>query len=104
MTPRTPTWWQGVTDAAGDPGDAPEPWADRPLVTPALTADQRAVLAGLDDQPAGARLDGWAHEDTADQPAIPRWRPGNGTGNAPGDTPTTRSYRAPGWTETERNQ
>jgi hypothetical protein len=99
VTRRTTTWWQGVDDAA----DAPEPWADQPLVAPALTADQRAVLAGLADQPAPPRLDGWDGDDPADQPAIPRWRPGNGTGNAPGDTDPARSYRARRWTETEQD-
>ncbi|HEY8543455.1 MAG TPA: hypothetical protein VIL36_00345 [Acidimicrobiales bacterium] len=64
MTRRTQRWWHGVeAELPGDTGDlggTPEPWADRAGAVAALTADQRALLAGLDDQPAPPRLDGLA--------------------------------------------
>jgi hypothetical protein len=43
-----------------------EPWAGHAFEAAPLTSAQRAVLAGLEDQPAGPRLDGVA----ADLPAL----------------------------------
>ena len=147
MTRRAKPWWQGVEAEAEDPGEVRDPWADQPLLAAALTTAQRAVLAGLDDQPAGPRLDGLLAElpesaagsddrgsdggggsdrpdgsdgdggdgssapadqptgpDRLDQPSVPRLRvlrPGNGTGNPPGDPEPGRSYRRRRWTEQE---
>jgi hypothetical protein len=108
---RARRWWHGV-EAEAEPGDPPgpaatrdgerEPWADRALGVAALTADQRALLAGLDDQPDQPHLDGLLAP--ADQPAVPRLRAGNRTGNAPGEAPTARPYRRTRWTEPEQER
>jgi hypothetical protein len=122
---RARRWWHGV-EAEAEPGDPPgpatardgerEPWADRALAVAALTADQRALLAGLDDQPDHPHLDGLTPADVglggtadgaltpADQPAVPRLRSGNRTGNAPGETPAARPYRRTRWTEPEQER
>jgi hypothetical protein len=51
-------WWDHVDTAVEDAArDLPDPWHDDdPL--PALTHDQEAFLAGLEDQPAVPRLTG----------------------------------------------
>jgi hypothetical protein len=108
MTARARRWWHGVEAEADDPDGVRDPWADHPLLAEVLTAAQQAVLAGLDDQPDGPRLDGTPDEAGLDQPVVPRFRPGpapgNGTGNAPGDPAGTRPYRRRGWTEPEQEQ
>ena len=143
MTRRSHRWWHGVDAEGEDPGSerGREPWADRPRRAAALTTAQQAVLAGLDDQPDGPRLDGITTDDgdcddrSPDQPAVPRlrpgngstpagrtttpgtepvpgsWtpgtaggRPGNGTGNAPGDPEEPRPYRRTRWMEPEQER
>ncbi len=102
MTARARRWWHGVEAEADDPAGVRDPWADQQLLVAALTTDQRAVLAGLDDQPDGPRLDGL--ETDADEPSVPRFRPGNGTWNTPGDPEQPPPYRRQGWTEQEQEQ
>lgn len=116
MTRRARRWWHGVEAEAGDPTGTPEPWADHDGAAATLTVDQRAVLAGLDDQPPPPHLDGLGNgngigpsdndgdgHDPDDQPAVPRLRtdpgtsPGNGTGNAPGAPGPGLSYRRTRW-------
>jgi len=89
-------WWQLVEDhlsalerETGTGDDEAAPWSDASTGAPALTAEQRAFLAG-DDQPGVPRL---THPDHApdDQPPVPRFGasapPGTTTGNIPGDSP-----------------
>jgi hypothetical protein len=121
VTARARPWWQAVTAEADDPADPAEPagsaggrepWADRPVGAAALTPAQRAVLAGLDDQPDGPRLDDIAADGTGtgDQPGVPRLRPGrppgdrlgNGTGNAPGDAEPPDPHTRTRWTQREQ--
>jgi hypothetical protein len=75
-------WWRLVEaeverrqDLESD-GDLDDPWADAGPATPALTAEQRDRLAGLDDQPGVARLAGMDRTDDAgdgeDQPGVAR--------------------------------
>ena len=109
MTRRARRWWHGVDADASDPTGTPDPWADRSGTAATLTADQRAVLAGLDDQPAQPHLDGVVGDDdhAHDQPGVPHLRgsvpdgpgehPGNGTGNPPGDPGPGRSYLRNRW-------
>jgi hypothetical protein len=118
MTPRAHRWWHGVeavADAeAGDPSGVDdvaallgvrEPWADQGLLAATLTPAQQAVLAGLDDQPDGPRLDGLETSDPApDQPSVPRLRPGNGTGNAPGDPEAADLHHRSRWTVQEQER
>jgi hypothetical protein len=111
VTPRSRPWWHTVEAEADDqvPTDAPpavrDPWADHPLRPVALTTAQEAVLAGLDDQPDGPRLDGVAPDAGAeDQPVVPRLRPGNGTGNAPGDPAPPDPHTRTRWTEQEQQE
>jgi len=119
MTRRARRWWQ---DIAAEAAEAPEPtdtteprppsdpWADRAGAAATLTADQRAVLAGFDDQPAPPHIDGLdGHDD--DQPAVPHLRgadpgtaPGNGTGNPPGDPGPGLSYRRTRWNRREQER
>ena len=97
--PERRVWWRLVEDhlallsresetAAGDPA----PWSDA-APAPALTAEQRAFLAG-DDQPGVPRI---THPDHTpdDQPPVPRFGaaapPGRTTGNIPGDSPEPKS-------------
>jgi hypothetical protein len=70
---RLRTWWDDVDDdlaAAGaeEPEELPDPWAEAAgdVARPALTADQEAFLAGLDDQPAVPRLSGFVDDEDAD--------------------------------------
>ncbi|HEX8803974.1 MAG TPA: hypothetical protein VF743_07265 [Acidimicrobiales bacterium] len=106
MTPRARRWWQAVEDEADEPAGVPEPWADRELLAAALTAAQRDLLTGLDDQPDGPRLHGLGAPGgdgtpVDDQPRPPRLRPGNGTGNPPGDPAGSDPYGRRRWTEPE---
>jgi hypothetical protein len=101
--PEHPGWWQLVEDhlsALGHGADAtggePAPWSDASPGAPALTAEQRAFLAG-DDQPGVPRLTQPDHRRN-DQPPVPRFgtsgtgsAPGPTTGNIPGDTPESLS-------------
>ena len=96
-------WWQLVEDhltalehEAGTEHDETAPWSDTSTGAPALTAEQRAFLAG-DDQPGVPRI---APPDQRrnDQPPVPRFgasgagsTPGSTTGNIPGDTPESLS-------------
>ena len=100
---RGPGWWQLVEehlaalDHRGDGEEAdgdPAPWSDTPTGAPALTDEQRALLAGH-DQPRVPRLTRPEDDAPDDQPPVPRWRrhdhddhdaPGSTTGNIPGDT------------------
>jgi hypothetical protein len=98
-----PGWWQLVEDhlsALGQEIDATgheaAPWSDAATGAPALTAEQRAFLAG-DDQPGVPRLTQPDHRRN-DQPPVPRFgasdaapAPGSTTGNIPGDTPESLS-------------
>lgn len=92
-----PTWWEVVedevarraadadtgatVDADRDGGDGageglPDPWRDAVASPGGLTAEQAAVLAGLDDQPGVPHLTGDGHaegasdEVVADQPPL----------------------------------
>ncbi len=66
MTDRS-SWWDDV-DAdlkkagAEDTEELPDPWAAAAVELPALTADQEAFLAGLEDQPSVPRLTGLSAE------------------------------------------
>jgi hypothetical protein len=102
-----PGWWQLVEDhltALEREGetrdDAAAPWSDASTGAPALTAEQRAFLAG-DDQPGVPRIAPPDHRRN-DQPPVPRFgvseagstsgsAPGSTTGNIPGDTPESLS-------------
>ena len=102
---RGPGWWQLVEehlaaldrrgDGDGVDGEEPAPWTDTPAGAPALTDEQRALLAGH-DQPRVPRLTRPEDDAPDDQPPVPRWTrhehadhdtPGSTTGNMPGDTP-----------------
>jgi hypothetical protein len=96
-------WWQLVEQqldavATGDrDGSAVEdPWDDG-SAAPALTDAQRALLAGIDDQPHVPRATE-PHHTPDDQPPVPRLAGhrdskvegddgGDRTGNIPGDSP-----------------
>jgi hypothetical protein len=116
VTPRSRPWWHGVeaeSESQAEPDTKPDtesrtlrdPWADHALRPAALTTAQEAVLAGLDDQPDGPRLDGLDPDGGAeDQPAVPRLRPGNGTGNAPGDPAPPDPHTRTRWTEQEEQE
>jgi hypothetical protein len=69
-TARSNPWWrllaEGGAEDLGDPaGHVDDPWADRVLAAPGLTAAQRAHLGALDDQPPVPRLsaDDAEHEE-----------------------------------------
>jgi hypothetical protein len=57
---RAVPWWESVEQHVAERDvTAPDPWGDADLVQladAALTAEQTAFLAGLDDQPAVPRL------------------------------------------------
>ena len=60
MTPstgRSARWWEAALEAGLD-GEPEEPWAEAEAAAEGtdLTDDQRAVLAGFDDQPAVPKL------------------------------------------------
>jgi hypothetical protein len=96
-------WWQLVEDhlnalerETGTGDDEAAPWSDASTGAPALTAEQRAFLAG-DDQPGVPRIAQPDHRRN-DQPPVPRFgassggaAPGSTTGNMPGDTPESLS-------------
>lgn len=90
---RGAAWWQAVVDAVAEQ----DPWADRVEALTDLTDDQRAVLAGFDDQPPVPRLGGLR---AGDQPPVPQpggapgAEPGTGTGSAPGDAGPVPPYVA----------
>jgi hypothetical protein len=94
--PERTDWWRLVEDhlavlslESGAEGGESAPWSDTEPAAPALTAEQRAFLAG-DDQPGVPRI---THPEHApdDQPPVPRFGatapPGSTTGNIPGDAP-----------------
>ncbi len=61
MTPstgRTARWWEAALEAGGLDGEPEDPWAEAEAAAEGtdLTDDQRAVLAGFDDQPAVPKL------------------------------------------------
>lgn len=91
MSARTLPWWRALADAgaqeldlttAGDPfpDGATDPWGHLAVPAPGLTAGQRAVLVGLDDQPAVPRLR---------RPEGPGVHPGSDPGTGPGTLPVT---------------
>lgn len=97
-------WWQLVEEhlesADADDHEAgpsvDDPWGDD-SASPTLTEEQRALLAGIDDQPKVPRVTEPDHTRD-DQPPLPRLarhpetapdgdEPGARTGNMPGDSP-----------------
>jgi hypothetical protein len=92
MTDRS-SWWDEVDAdlaAAGaeDTRALPDPWATAEPDAPALTADQQAFLAGLDDQPGVPRLQGLGAPvaEAGCDPALADPGPGTPTGSPPGDS------------------
>ena len=83
-------WWEAVEAklVALDAVALPDPWADHEAESPALTAAQLAFLVRLDDQPHVPRVAGFALPGGR-RSAL---RPGEGTGNPPGDTTRASSY------------
>jgi hypothetical protein len=84
----TNPWWTGIeaeiaAATADDAETLPDPWADLTELSPVLTSDQAAFLAGLDDQPGVSRLRNLDERVPGTD--------GDATGNAPGDTETEDS-------------
>ena len=67
---RRRSWWDELNDGVEGvtEGELPDPWAETDDEETALTPDQEAFLAGLEDQPAIIRLREMHRETTGSLP------------------------------------